>query len=654
MFYLKMAWNNLKKTKEVVVPFILASIVLFMLNTIVMLLLTGPVSENMQNGKILLLLASVVLLIFATIMEIYSYLFFIKQRSREFGLYTVLGMTKKQVGLVASYELLITYLGVIGLGSLFSGIFSHLFYLIFANLLHYQDLRLHINFIAFLITIVLFGFIFLLLEIIGMVKIGKSSPLLLFRDQEQGEVEPRGNKLLAALALLSIGFGYYLSLSSTKIAAMAVIYRFFIAVIFVIIGTYLFYISFMTWYLKRKRQNKRYYYQPKHFITTAQMIFRMKQNAVGLANITILAVMAFVAIATSTALYTNSESQLNQLFPKNTKITFDNPNDLNHQKQFQELILPKLQLRESDYISYTSAMVNFNNDNDKKIAITKKSLQNPNFKTLTNSFIIPEKDFRALGNTVPTLKDNQMIFFQQKNTSHLNEISIFGKNYHVVKNLKTAKLPEIANTYNPTIMVVKDLKIMRQIIDSFNKHSGMKANITSDLTVLAELSEKEMKSIADPNSVAISHGKDYLAYYERKENFQKDYYVITGGFLFTGFLLGLSFILGAALIIYYKQYTEGHLDKKSYTILQEVGMSIDQIKKAINSQLLVVFFMPISLAILHFSAAMVMIKQMLLLFGVTDVHMIYNVSALTISLIILIYYVIYKLTSKTYYKIIER
>lgn len=278
MFYLKLAWNNLRKSKATVAPFLLASTVLYTFLAIVFLILLSPMTKSMSYGNSLLGLAIVVLIIFSIVMEIYSYNFLLKQRSREFGLYNILGMTKKQVGLVSTIELIILFFLTIVGGSVFSAIFSHLFYLIFVNLVHYNHLQLDINVLAFVFNSGIFAAIFIILEFVALRTIKKSSPLSLFQTASKGEKEPKGNLLLALLSVIFIGAGYYLSLSSTKIAALAVLYRFFIAVVFVIIGTYLFYISFMTWYLKRKKADKIYYYKPEHFITTSQMIFRMKEN----------------------------------------------------------------------------------------------------------------------------------------------------------------------------------------------------------------------------------------------------------------------------------------------------------------------------------------------------------------------------------------
>lgn len=611
----------------------------------------SPISESMRHGIMLLGLAIFVLIIFATIMEIYSYNFLLKQRSREFGLYNILGMNKKQVGLVSTIELVFMYLGTVVVGSILSAIFSHVFYLIFANLVGAVHLELQINPVAFIYTTLIFAAIFGLLEVVGLIKIRKTSPLMLFRHKEQGEKEPKGNLLLAALSIILLSIGYYISLSSTKLTALDTLYRFFIAVIIVIIGTYLFYISFMTWHLKRRRQNKTYFYQPEHFVSTSQMIFRMKQNAVGLANITLLAVMAFVAIATTTALYANSEAMSNQLFPKNTHINFDNSEIDNQKEVFNRLIVEKTNKPASDFLVYYSSMVSFEVSQKETIVVTKESLLNPSPITTGYVYLVTQDDFRALGNQLPELKDNQTAFFKQRGDSQLRQLDILGKSYTNVKNLTSVIFPEAANTYNGAVLVVKDMETLKDIQDSIQSinHTGGRASISA----YADLTKADLRSISDDKGI-ISDGDTVIGHIETKEEYLQSTYVLTGGFLFTGFLLGLSFVLGAALIIYYKQYSEGYEDKKSYNILQEVGMSKQQVKKTINSQIVLVFFMPIAMAVLHFCVALVMLKQMLLLFGVVDTNLIYLVSAMTIAVIIVIYFTIYRITSKTYYNIIER
>ncbi|WP_310886099.1 ABC transporter permease [Streptococcus iniae] len=580
-----------------------------------------------------------------------SYNFLLKQRSREFGLYNILGMTKKQVGLVSTIELIILFFLTIVGGSVFSAIFSHLFYLIFVNLVHYNHLQLDINVLAFVFNSGIFAAIFIILEFVALRTIKKSSPLSLFQTASKGEKEPKGNLLLALLSVIFIGAGYYLSLSSTKIAALAVLYRFFIAVVFVIIGTYLFYISFMTWYLKRKKADKIYYYKPEHFITTSQMIFRMKENALGLANITLLAVMAFVSIATTTALYNNSNDMTNKLFPKNTNFDFFSPDRKTAEEQFKHYVAEPLALNSKVVIAYQSSMVGLPIANQKKVTINSDDITSPAVSKLSFVFLISEKDFISLGNKKLNLKEGEIAFYRQKGDSQLEALKILDQTYRVTENFKSLKFPNVANTYNPSVMILRDRVAVEKLLTAINKISHTK--LEPVYSVYVDLSKEQVNQLHLQSSVLVD-GDHSLAHITQKHIFYSDILGMVGGFVFTGFLLGLTFILGAALIIYYKQYSEGYQDKKSYHILQEVGMSQSEVRKTINSQIILVFFMPIVMAVLHFMIALVMIKQMLLIFGVDNTSSVYSISALTIIGIIILYYAIYRMTSRIYYKIIER
>ncbi|AJG25930.1 Bacitracin export permease protein BceB [Streptococcus iniae] len=651
MFYLKLAWNNLRKSKATVAPFLLASTVLYTFLAIVFLILLSPMTKSMSYGNSLLGLAIVVLIIFSIVMEIYSYNFLLKQRSREFGLYNILGMTKKQVGLVSTIELIILFFLTIVGGSVFLAIFSHLFYLIFVNLVHYNHLQLDINVLAFVFNSGIFAAIFIILEFVALRTIKKSSPLSLFQTASKGEKEPKGNLLLALLSVIFIGAGYYLSLSSTKIAALAVLYRFFIAVVFVIIGTYLFYISFMTWYLKRKKADKIYYYKPEHFITTSQMIFRMKENALGLANITLLAVMAFVSIATTTALYNNSNDMTNKLFPKNTNFDFFSPDRKTAEEQFKHYVAEPLALNSKVVIAYQSSMVGLPIANQKKVTINSDDITSPAVSKLSFVFLISEKDFISLGNKKLNLKEGEIAFYRQKGDSQLEALKILDQTYRVTENFKSLKFPNVANTYNPSVMILRDRVAVEKLLTAINKISHTK--LEPVYSVYVDLSKEQVNQLHLQSSVLVD-GDHSLAHITQKHIFYSDILGMVGGFVFTGFLLGLTFILGAALIIYYKQYSEGYQDKKSYHILQEVGMSQSEVRKTINSQIILVFFMPIVMAVLHFMIALVMIKQMLLIFGVDNTSSVYSISALTIIGIIILYYAIYRMTSRIYYKIIER
>lgn len=656
MFYLKLAGQNIRKSMGVFAPFVLASLVLFTLICSMFLLMLSPVIKTMGSGAISIGLGVVVLTIFSVIMEIYSFNFLMKQRAREFGLYNMLGMNKKKVALIASLELMMIFLLVVVLGSVLAGVFSNVLYLIFVNITHYSDLHFGVAPLAFVMTAFLFAGIFFLLELLAIRTIGKTSPLILFRASEKGEKEPRGNVLLAALGVVGLGVGYYLSLSS-KAAGVGVIYRFFIAVLFVIAGTYLFYISFMTWYLKARRKNKRYFYTPEHFITTSQMIFRMKQHATGLANITLLAVMAFVTIATTTSLYTGMANMTSGLYPKETSITYPVADRSQGEMAFQQSVLSHFPEKAEDSLSYLTYQAGLVYDGGSEIAISPETIANPDFSKMAFTYFITQDDFRKLGNDLPELAANQVAFMRPSEMPSLEKVTLGDSTFENVVNLDTAIFPDITNTLNAAVMVVSDDSVLQTIRSYYEASNPQGYQVSLDYRVFTDLTNEEVATLGeqagDAYNISDANGESF-GYVMQKTDFNNMLMGFTGGFLFTGFLLGISFLLGAALIIYYKQYSEGHEDKKSYKILQEVGMSQQAVKKTINSQTLLVFFMPLAMATLHFVVALVMLKQMLMMFGVVSSSMIYTVSGITLLAVVLIYFVIYKWTSRTYYRIIER
>ena len=648
MFYLKLAGQNIRKSMGVFAPFVLASLVLFTLICSMFLLMLSPVMKSMGTGAVSIGLGVVVLTIFSLIMEIYSFNFLMQQRTREFGLYNVLGMNKKKVALVASIELFFIFLLVIVLGSALAGVFANVLYLIFVNLTNYSDLHFSISPLAFAMTAFLFAVIFFILELLAIRTIGKTSSLILFRASEKGEKEPKGNVLLAALGVLSLGVGYYLSLSS-KAAGLAVIYRFFIAVLFVIAGTYLFYISFMTWYLKARRKNKRYFYTPEHFVTTSQMIFRMKQHATGLANITLLSVMAFVTIATTTSLYTGMSSMTSRLYPKETSITYPVSDRSQGETVYQQSVLSHFPEKAHDSLSYLTYQAGLVYDGGEEIVISPVTISDPDFSKIAFTYFITQGDFRKLGNDLPELAANQVAFIRPSEKPSLKKLVLGEQTFENVVNLDQAILPDITNTLNAAVMVVSDDSVLETIRSYYEANNPQGYQVSLDYRVFTDLTDEELVTAG-----ILNENGEYLGNVMQRTDFNNMLLGFTGGFLFTGFLLGISFLLGVALIIYYKQYSEGHEDKKSYKILQEVGMSQKAVKKTINSQTLLVFFMPLAMATLHFFVALVMLKQMLMVFGVVSSSMIYTVSGITLLAVALFYFIIYKWTSRTYYRIIER
>ncbi|CYY51101.1 putative transporter permease protein [Streptococcus suis] len=550
MFYLKLAGQNIRKSMGVFAPFVLASLVLFTLICSMFLIMLSPVMKTMGSGAISIGLGVIILTIFSVIMEIYSFNFLMKQRAREFGLYNMLGMNKKKVALIASLELMMIFLLVVVLGSVLAGVFANVLYLIFVNITHYSDLHFGIEPLAFVMTAFLFAGFFFLLELLAIRTIGKTSPLILFRASEKGEREPKGNVLLAALGVFSLGMGYYLSLSS-KAEGLAVIYRFFIAVLFVIAGTYLFYISFMTWYLKARRKNKRYFYTPEHFITTSQMIFRMKQHATGLANITLLAVMAFVTIATTTSLYTGMSSMTGALYPKETSITYKVSDRSQGEMAFQQSVLSHFPEKADDSLSYLTYQAGLVYDGGEEIVISPKNISNPDFSKMAFTYFITQDDFRKLGNDLPELAANQVVFMRPSEKPSLKKLVLGDQSFENVANLDKAIFPDITNTLNAAVMVVSDDTVLNAVREYYESNNPQGYLVSLDYRVFTDLTDEEVLSLGEQSGEIyeiLDENGEYLGNVMQRTDFNNLLMGFTGGFLFTGFLLGISFLLGAALI----------------------------------------------------------------------------------------------------------
>lgn len=496
MFYIKLAGQNIRKSIGVFAPFVLASLVLFTLICSMFLLMLSPVMKSMGSGAISIGLGVVVLTIFSLIMEIYSFNFLMQQRAREFGLYNMLGMNKKKVSLIASLELILIFLLVVVLGSVLASVFSNVLYLIFVNLTKYGELHFSISPLAFGMTAFLFAGIFFILELLAIRTIGKTSPLILFRASEKGEKEPRGNLLLAALGVLSLGVGYYLSLSS-KTAGIGVIWRFFVAVLFVIAGTYLFYISFMTWYLKMRRKNKRYFYTPEHFITTSQMIFRMKQHATGLANITLLAVMAFVTIATTTSLYTGIASMTSGLYPKETSITYNVADRSQGESAFQQSVLSHFPEKAEDSLAYLTYQAGLVYDGGDEIVINPETIANPDFNKMFFTYFITQDDFRKLGNELPKLAENQVAFIRPSEKSPLKTVTLGDRVFENVLSLDKAIFPDKTNTLNAAVMVVSDDSVLAAFSDYYAANNPQGYLVSLDYRVFTDLTKEEVASLGE-------------------------------------------------------------------------------------------------------------------------------------------------------------
>lgn len=684
MFYTKLAWRNLRKSFSSFAPFILSSVVMFVINIILATIMLSPSIDQMEKGvrttKALTGFGLIVIAIFTVIILVYSYRFLLKQRSTEFGLYQVLGLGKTQITQVAFNELLILLFITISVGTIVGVIFSKFAFLLYSNLLGDSHFSLAISIPAILIISFLFVAIYLLLLVILSVTVLKNSSISLMHDQSKWEHEPKGSFILALLGTISLLAGYYIAVTMNEVRA-DLLYKFFIAVLLVIFGTYMFFLSFTIFVLKREKANKNYYYKPKNFIKISSMLYRMKQNAVGLANITILLSMSFVTLATTTGLYFGTEGVVNREFPQNTILYFDYMGE--NPSQEVKNIVENTSVSKHDMKVFSELYILANGKLKDKHITLKENQELSYSDPMIYVTMLSREDLINNGFTnIPEISDNEILVDEE---CSLEDINLYGENYTVkdrIEKMDTLpigkgdsvllifsnqkQLEKVSKKINGESTVNRGQKRILVSLDLENQdqYDEFSQEVTSNMNDRSEKIAKELK-LDDPDFEKLDlleqdkirekyQMKSFGVSFRNKKEYSDQMKEEMSGALFIGFILGMTFILGAALIIYYKQVSEGIEDKRTYKILQEVGLSKKEVAQTIKSQIITVFFLPLLLAVVHFAFAFKMINMLIVLFGVEEINVVIIVSIITILSVVIIYFLVYKVTSKVYYNIVER
>lgn len=667
MLSLKLAANNIKKGFKSFAPFLMASVTMFVMIFVTASIALSPSISKLKGGSSLsqvMGFALIVLSIFAVLILVYSYRFLQTQRSKEFGLYDILGFDKTRIVGVAFLELLLSYIITVIVGTICGIAFSKFLFLVFVNMIGGNYFNLVISPTAILLLAILFFVFFLVLMMIGVWIIWRSSSLDLLREESKGEKEPKSNLFFAIAAVILLGAGYYIALTVED--PMAAIMKFFIAVLLVIFGTYLFYISFTVWYLKLKKKRPSYY-KPNNFITTSSMLYRMKANAVGLGNITILLSMTIVTVVVSLGVFLGTENSVKTYYTREAK-TYSVANNTDVKQDIERIksaaASKNIEIKNLSDMYYAQDLQadRVKSSKDQFITSNKQGVmfdKNSYFATLTTA-----QTLKSLGNKdIPSLKDNQVLLVDiSKNKtsfdSKIKSIQWYGETYQVADTLNSVKDFPSSSVVTVSSKVMMIVFANNQAFDkglaNYNKtisdDQGF-SNLAST-SIIFDIKPVDEKRFTKAFKEEFKDNKDLSISY-RSEALQ-DQRAQIGGFVFVGFVLGISFILGAALIIYYKQLSEGAQDKRSFKILQEVGLSKEEVQKTIKSQVRLIFFLPLVITIAHFAGAYLMIEKIIMLFDINDRSVIFTISLATIAILAIIYYLIYKATSRVYYKIVER
>lgn len=664
MFYVKLASRNIRQSMSNFLPFGLSSVVMFLMNLMIATILLSPSLKKLPgwgNFAMLLGLGLIVLTIFATIFMVYSYRFLLKRRTKEFGLYNILGLKKRHIARISILELLMMFLVTVVIGTILGIILAKFLYLFLIHLVGENYFDLQWSPLAVGIVTIMFACIYLLLMIISSCSIHRHSSLELLHNVSKGEKEPKSRGILALLGIIFLAIGYYLAL--TVASPLDALTKFFIAVLFVIFGTLLFYMSFTIWLLKRQKKNQHYYYQPKHFITVSSMLYRMKQNAVGLANITILVTMTFVTLATTVGLFSSINGFLDDHFVRNTTITIHATEP--RSTALIEQVAEKNGISLKNEISYelSPSLIGTMKDG------TFKNKQN--LSDLTSVNFMTAKTYERLTGRTINLKGSEAIAYPAVGSLIENKVTFGNQTFEIKSKISGIRnFPSISMTAsNWLILIVSNKEQIQPILDDAAKAMGSPNKLGFETTISADMTTTDAKTLQTALSDYRANGDRPIRHinqgkkstpegmpptFERYDDMHEQLLSFAGGFLFIGLVLGFTFILGTALIIYYKQISEGEQDKRSFEILQEVGLSGEEVRQTIRSQVLLVFFMPIAVAIVHFGFAFIMIQKLISLFGTTRFGLLLLTSTGTIAVVAAIYYIIYKQTSRAYYRIVER
>lgn len=638
--YPKLAWMNIKKNKQTYMPYILTCIGTMMMFYVMHAISLNDGLLNMPNSMSLqsiLSMGVVVILIFSVIFLLYTNSFLIKRRKKELGLFNVLGMEKKHIAWVLFFETLFTSLISLAFG-LFGGIIlNKLIFVLLLRLLKFDiPLGFELDMASIEFTAQCFSLIFILTLICNLVQIWMSKPIELLKGGQVGEKEPKTKWISAIIGVLSLGIGYGIALSvETPLAAIPL---FLVAVIFVMIGTYELFTAGSIVVLKLLRKNKKIYYKKHNFIAISGMMYRMKQNAKGLANICILSTAVIVMLSTTVSLYVGMEESLHTQYPQDVFLRGNDVNDekINRINQILDDKVNEYQIKLKDEFHYKSkSMMATLKDGNYALG------QNISSDSYSFGFISID-DFNRLEQTDIQLSVDEVLIFSISGTYGKDSIMINNQVYQIKQEFDEVSFqPKQENSLFPVyLLIVNDIQIFGE--EDVYYSVGFNVDNTDEVSVefVDSLNtEFRLNSIDAYVSGAASSRADFLMSY--------------GGLFFLGIFLGTLFLMATVLIIYYKQVSEGYDDKERFEIMQRVGMSKQEIRKTIRVQILMVFFLPLIFMMIHIAFAFPIITKLLALFGLMNTQLFLAATIGTIVIFASIYALIFNLTAKTYYKIVE-
>lgn len=656
----KLAISNLIKNRKIYYPFALAVLLAVTVSYLFYSLTFNPKMVEMRGGSSIqftLQLGLIVVTLASAIIVLYANSFVMKNRSKELGVYGMLGLEKRHLIGMTFKELLIfglaTVTAGIGLGALFDN-------LIFALLLKLSKMKVELTatfqWSVVLSILLVFGLIFLVIVFLNAIRIIRMDALQLSREKSKGEKKGRFLVLQTLVGLIALGSGYYLA-QSVKDPISATL-TFFIAVMLVIVATYLLFNAGITVFLQLLKKNKRYYYKPNNLISVSNLIFRMKKNAVGLATITILSTMVLVTMSAATSIYNGSENIKNIMYPHDFDVKGNNieVEDLD-QLLTQYASEKNLTISNKDVLRYASFGIS--SQDGTKLTTFEKGQNSVMPKTVF--LVFDQKDYEKMTGQKLNLIGNEVgLWAKNDQLKGQKEFSLNSQEYSVKEAIQQDfAMNHVSNQY---VLLVSDYNYLvvpnlQSFLEQY-QDSAVYTQFYGGMDVTA--SQEEQLKLSDDFDAYVNNfshnlqSEDAMVYNGiTKTDAIAEMNAFFGGILFIGIFLSIIFMMGTVLVIYYKQISEGYEDRERFVILQKVGLDQKQIKQTINKQVLTVFFLPAIFAFLHLAFAYHMLSLILKVIGVVDTAMMLSVTLTICGIFALIYVLIFMITSRSYRKIIQ-
>ena len=665
----RLAKQNIRNNKSTYIPYMITCIFCIAMIYMMEFLRDCPTLDQAvrqaDEVRMIVFTGEIVVEIFCIIFLIYSNSFLMKRRQKEIGLYNILGLERNHIGIVMFLETIITSIGSLA-GGIAAGIIgSKLALLLLLKLLHIPSvLGFYISVKGIFTCLFMFGIVFLMILFLNLAKIHLSRPVELLRGNNTGEKEPAAKWLMALIGFICLGAGYYLAVTTeSPIKAITI---FLLAVILVMAGTYLLFTAGSIVILKFLRRRKSFYYRTGNFISISGMLYRMKQNAIGLASICILSTGVLLMISMTVSIYFGMNDIMLNRYPYDVDMSVTSISEEECQtaiEAFEKAIADnKVPVEKSVEEIYLDIVCSKNGD---QILIKPTNTIRNSDSVLVLS-LLDQAEYERLTGISANLNDGE-IFAWYPSAVQKDSVTVDETEFTVKKWLDKNPLTcgEDAVSDNAVLVVTdEDFKKFDEMRTEMYKgvssapagedltlHLGL--DITGSETEKIEFGTPVMETVKDlKKSGGLSENAWIISGIRQQE--YESYYADNGSLLFIGIFLGSLFLMGTAMIIYYKQISEGYEDQKRFEIMQKVGLSRREVRSSVRRQILMVFFLPLLMAMLHITMAFPMIRRMLLLFGMTNTKLFIGCTAGTVLIFAVVYGLIYLMTARSYYHIVER